>query len=104
MTAHVWCRLSATFWLIRRARHVEGPDHPALPEVLDARMRAQRMESDAQVVLEGEWLDLHGVVAAPVILSLDGWEHVYPLELAADEVTAMKRAVDAIASANAAIV
>ena len=57
-----------------------------------------------QVLLEGEWLGLHGVVAAPVILALNGWEHVYPLELNAEEVAALATAVDAIAAANAAVI
>jgi hypothetical protein len=40
----------------------------------------------AQVLLDCGWLGLHGGVAAPVILALDGWEHVYPLELNAGKV------------------
>lgn len=75
----------------------------AVADIVAAVVTGEQNMLPAQVVLEGEWLDLHGVVAAPVILSLDGWEHVYPLELAADEVTAMKRAVDVIARANVAI-
>ena len=78
-------------------------DH-AVADIVAAVVSGAQKMLPAQVVLEGEWLDLRGVVAAPVILSLDGWEYVYPLELAADEVTAMKRAVDVIAEANAAIV
>lgn len=57
----------------------------------------------AQVYLEGEWLGLSGVVGAPVVLSLDGWEHIYPLELAADEIEAVTAAAAAIAAANAGV-
>ena len=56
----------------------------------------------AQVALTEEWLDLHGVVAAPVIPALDGWEHVYPLKLDADEVAGSRTAAEAITAANEA--
>jgi malate dehydrogenase len=75
----------------------------AVAEIVAAVVTGEQKVLAAQVALDGEWLNLRGVVAAPVILSLDGWEHVYPLTLAADEIAALTRALDAIAAANAAV-
>jgi hypothetical protein len=61
------------------------------------------MALPAQVVLDGEWLDSHGVVGAPVILAQDAWEHVYPLELDPGEIAALTTGVDAFAAANSAV-
>lgn len=75
----------------------------AVADIVAAVVAGDQRVLPAQVALVGEWLNLQGVVAAPVILSLDGWEYVYPLELNADEVAALNAAVDAIAAANAAV-
>jgi malate dehydrogenase len=74
----------------------------AVAEIAAAVVTGEQKALPAQVVLDGEWLDFHGVVGAPVILTPDGWEHVYPIDLDADEVAALARAVDAIAAANSA--
>jgi len=39
----------------------------------------------AQVMLEGELLDLHGVVGAPIVLTLNGVDRVVPYDLSAEE-------------------
>lgn len=39
----------------------------------------------AQVALEGDWPGLHGVLGVPVLVGHQGWLHVDPLDLAADE-------------------
>jgi malate dehydrogenase len=75
----------------------------AVCDIAAALVTGEQRALPAQVVLDGEWLDMHGVIGAPVILAPDGWEHVYRLELDADEVSALTRAVDAIAAANAAV-
>ena len=75
----------------------------AVAEIAAAVVTGEQKALPAQVVLDGEWLDLHGVVGAPVILTPDGWEHIYPIDLDADEVAALARAVDAIAAANSAV-
>jgi len=75
----------------------------AVAEIVAALVSGEQKVLPSQVALDGEWLNLHGVVAVPVILASDGWENVNRLELAADEVEALIRAVDAIAAANAAI-
>lgn len=54
----------------------------------------------AQVVLEGEWLDIHGVVAAPVVLGPNGWLSVLPLEMNDNEIDAVKAAAKSIQKAN----
>ncbi|MEM7443545.1 MAG: lactate dehydrogenase [Pseudomonadota bacterium] len=53
----------------------------------------------AQVALDGEWLDLDGVISVPVLIGLDGWESVYPLDLADDEITALKTACQSVQDA-----
>lgn len=75
----------------------------AVAEIAAAVVAGKQMALPAQVMLDGEWLGLHGVVGAPVVLAPDGWEHIYPLDLETDEVAALRRAVDAIAAANASV-
>jgi malate/lactate dehydrogenase len=73
-------------------------------QLLDERLLppTARSVTPAQVALSGEWLDIHGVVAAPVIIGLDGWASVYPLVPSPDEAEAIVTAANAIASANEA--
>ena len=47
----------------------------------------------AQVRLEGEFHDLHGVTAVPVILSPTGWSRTVAMDLADDEFTALAAAM-----------
>ncbi len=56
----------------------------------------------AQVALNGQWLDIHGVVGAPIITGPDGWASIYPLALSPEETEAVVSAADAIAAANKA--
>ena len=76
----------------------------AVADIVAALVAGEQRVFPAQVALAGEWLGLHGVVGTPVMLSLDGWEHVYPLELRTDETTAIAAAATAIASANAEVI
>ena len=74
----------------------------AVVEIVRAFVGSEFRVIPAQVALTGEWLDIHGVVAAPVITGLDGWESVYPLVPHPDETEAIVVAANAIATANAA--
>lgn len=47
----------------------------------------------AQVRLEGEFLDIHGVVGAPIVLTLGGVDRVVPYALSPDEQRAVRAAV-----------
>jgi malate dehydrogenase len=47
----------------------------------------------AQVELAGEFLGIHGVVGAPIVLTLGGVDRVVPYALLPDEESAVKRAV-----------
>lgn len=49
-----------------------------------------RVMAAAQVRLDGEFLDLHGVTGAPVVLSLGGIEYALPYELSPDEREAIR--------------
>ncbi len=75
----------------------------AVVEIVAALEKGDQRVLPAQVELDGEWLGLHGVIAAPVILGVDGWERICPLKLNPDEVAALTVALDSIAAANAAI-
>lgn len=47
----------------------------------------------AQVALEGEFLGMHGVVGAPIVLTLNGVDRVVPYELSSDERRQVERAL-----------
>jgi malate dehydrogenase len=75
----------------------------AVADIVAALVTGEQRALPAQVALDGEWLDLHGVIGAPVILAPEGWERVYPVELDDDEASALMQAVAAIRAANAAV-
>jgi malate dehydrogenase len=75
----------------------------AVADIVAALVEGRQRVFPAQVALEGEWLGVHGVVGAPVVLSLNGWEHLYPVELSDVESAAVERAAAAIAAANAGV-
>ena len=76
----------------------------AVADLVAALAAGEQRVFPAQVALDGEWLGLQGVVGAPVVLALDGWEHVYPIALPADEVDAVESAAAAIAAANSQVI
>jgi len=76
----------------------------AVADIVAALVEGTQRVITAQVALEGEWLGLHGVVGAPVALSLNGWEHVYPVALNDDETAAVEAAAAAIAAANTSVI
>ena len=51
----------------------------AVVDIVAALAGGQQRILPAQVELHGEWLGLYGVIAAPVILGLDGWDSICPL-------------------------
>ena len=73
----------------------------AVADIVAALVEGRQRVIPAQVALAGEWLGIHGVVGAPVVLSLNGWEHIYPVRLSEDETAAVEAAASAIAAANA---
>lgn len=75
----------------------------AVVDFVAALVAGRQQVFSAQVALEGEWLGVHGVVGAPVVLSPTGWEHIYPVELDEEETAAVKAAAAAIALANEAV-
>ena len=50
------------------------------------------LELVAQVQLDGEFLDIHGVTGAPVVVTNRGVEHIEQLTLTADEISAIQAA------------
>ncbi len=75
----------------------------AVADMVAALVAGEQRVLSAQVALEGEWLGLHGVIGTPLVLALGGWEQIYPLQLAADEIAAVEAAAAAIAAANAEV-
>lgn len=71
-------------------------------EIIRTFLSSKQTVIPAQVALNGQWLGIHGVVAAPVITGPNGWAAVYPLALSPDETEAIAAAADAIAIANKA--
>ncbi len=76
----------------------------SVAEIVNAFVEGEQLAIPAQVMLEGDWLDLHGVVAVPIILAPWGWEHVHPLELDADEICALQEAARAVSLSNGAFI
>ena len=60
-----------------------------------------KMAIPAQVLLEGEWPDLHGPVAVPVVTDPTGWSQVVAEVISAEEQAALLDAVAAISALNA---
>ncbi len=73
----------------------------AVAEIIAALVAGEYRGIPAQVMLQGEWLGLHGPVGAPVVLDLDGWKGVFPLALSDEELAAITTAARAITEANA---
>lgn len=76
----------------------------AVADIVTALVTGRQQVLPAQVALDGEWLGLHGVVGAPVVLSFNGWEHIHPVELSNEETDAVKTAAAAIAASNASVI
>ena len=57
-----------------------------------------KMAIPAQVLLDGEWPELHGPVAVPVVTDPTGWSHVVPEVISAEEQAALHDAVAAISA------
>jgi malate dehydrogenase len=102
--AHKARKLKPFFTHFTAGRTTEMATAHAVAEIVAAIVTGEQKALAAQVALDGEWLNLRGVVAAPVILSLGGWEHLYPLTLEDDEIAALTEATEAIAAANAAVI
>ena len=59
-----------------------------------------KMAIPAQVLLDGEWPDLHGPVGVPVVTDPTGWSQVVPEVISAEEQAALHDAVAAISALN----
>ncbi len=60
-----------------------------------------KMAIPAQVLLNGEWPDLYGPVAVPVVTDPTGWSQVVPEVISPEEQAALRDAVAAISALNA---
>lgn len=76
----------------------------AVADIVAALVAGEERLLPAQVALDGEWLGIEGVIAAPVALGPTGWDQVIPIELLEREATAVRAAAAAIAAATAALV
>lgn len=75
----------------------------AVADIIHAIIEGHRRVMTAQVHLEGEWLGLHAVIGAPVIIGPEGWVSGLPTPLADDERAALEVAIAAVAEGNAAL-
>ena len=73
--------------------------HEVLAVALDGRSEVLSL----QVELDGEFHDLHGVAAAPVMFGRQGWLDVVDPDLAEDELALLRTAVEQISIANASV-
>ncbi|NCY15527.1 MAG: lactate dehydrogenase [Actinobacteria bacterium] len=73
----------------------------AVAEVLAVALEGRTEPLALQVALAGEFHDLHGVAAVPVLFGRDGWSGVAELELADDELRLLRRAIGEIDAVNA---
>lgn len=73
----------------------------AVAEIVTAIVEGHRRIFAAQVHLEGEWMGLHAVIGAPIILGPEGWLAGLNAPIADDERAALEQAAAAVAEANA---
>ncbi len=76
----------------------------AVADVLEVVLADRSTTMPLQVRLEGEFHDLHGVVAVPVILDSSGWSAIIDPGLSPDELALLRVATEQIAAANAAAI
>lgn len=75
----------------------------AVADIVEAIVEGHRRLITAQVLFDGEWHGVAGVVGAPVLVGPDGWTASDAIPLAEDEEAALRVAVDAISAANRSI-
>lgn len=73
----------------------------AVAEVLAVALEGRTEPLALQVALAGEFHDLQGVAAVPVLFGRNGWSGVAELELADDELRLLRRAIGEIDAVNA---
>ena len=74
----------------------------AVVDIARAIMRGERTAVTAQVLLDGEFCGLDGVMGAAVVLDGSGWSEVIDTDLADDEAQSVHAAADAIRASIAA--
>ncbi len=72
----------------------------AVVDILSAIAEGRRQVFAAQVLLEGEWLGIHGVLGVPIVLGPEGWDKIIELNLNEAEKIEMKNAAYEINQSN----
>lgn len=75
----------------------------SVAEIIESLVSGRQSTFALQVRLENEYLSLQGTGAVPVQLTHEGWTRVVDMALAEDEVNALQRSFDAIASISASV-
>lgn len=83
-------------------RTTETSTAHAVAEIVVALTHGERRVVAAQVALDGEWGDVHGVVGMQVVLDQHGWSGLVDMDVADDEAAALRAAAAVIGDANAA--
>jgi malate dehydrogenase len=82
-------------------RTTEAVTAQAAVDIVDTLVHGDARVYPAQVRLTGQFHDLVGVTAVPVILGPGGWSAVVDVHLADDEMAALRQAVDVVGQLNA---
>jgi malate dehydrogenase len=72
----------------------------AVADIVAAIAGGHRQVMAAQVTLNGEWLDLVGTIAVPVLTDPQGWSDVIPLDVTSSERDALQAANSAVTEAH----
>ena len=75
----------------------------SVADIIDTVVNGEPTVLPLQVMLDNDYLELAGVGGVPVRLSSHGWTEVIDLGLAEDEVAALRRAFNAVATVSAAV-
>lgn len=75
----------------------------SVADIIDTVVNGEPTVLPLQVMLENDYLGLTGVGGVPVRLGSQGWTEVVDLGLAEDEVAALRRAFEAVATVSAAV-
>jgi malate dehydrogenase len=100
LTADVRAAVKPFFTHFTAGHTTEMATAHAVADIVAAIAGGHRQVMAAQVTLDGEWLDLVGTIAVPILTDPQGWSHVMPLEITPSEREALLVANRVVAGAH----
>jgi malate dehydrogenase len=100
LTADVRAAVKPFFTHFTAGHTTEMATAHAVADIVAAIAGGHRQVMAAQVTLDGEWLDVVGTIAVPVLTDPRGWSHVMPLDVTSDERDALIAATAAVTKAH----